>query len=636
MRDYSTQPPPVFPYEGDMLPPEEPRKRKRIKRRTPLGIIKLVLMHLIGWPIVLLTLVALLAEVGMLLLLAAEHGYTGRLYPNINIRGINVGNLTNESASATLENRYAEFLFNPVELRYLNQSWYPTAEDLGIELQFEAAVEDAATIGRTQSRMENSKTVAAVWEHGVEVPLHMEIDQKVMQNYLLQVARSVEKPPQNADMDLQGAEIVVTHEHMGVQVLIDETIEDITAAVQHMGSQRVTLRTRKITPMVRDTDIAPVIAEVRGLLEAPISLASTDGSCAQGCRWEWSVEDLARWIRLIRGVAPDGRPTISVQTDQTAIRNALVPIAEAVRKEGTLPRLNWNDGNLSIIQPGLPGRGLDVTLTQSYINVALSGGPRSLVLPLVDIPPPINETNLATVGIVKAIGTGVSSFSGSQNYRITNITAGARRIHGILISPGEEFSFNDSLGPVDASGGFVMGSAIVNNRTQQEWGGGLCQVSTTMFRAAFWAGLPITERHAHKFRITWYEELGEPPGFDAAIFTGADNVRFVNDTGGLILIQTWVDTNRQRLYITLYGTETNRQVEMNHTILKHIPKPTKSVTVKDPKLPAGTRKQTDWAQPGLSVEVYRYVSENGQLIRRDTFPTTFEAWPDVFVEGTGR
>ncbi|NJO82826.1 MAG: VanW family protein, partial [Blastochloris sp.] len=141
-------------------------------------------------------------------------------------------------------------------------------------------------------------------------------------------------------------------------------------------------------------------------------------------------------------------------------------------------------------------------------------------------------------------------------------------LHGILVAPGEEFSFNEHIGAINAANGFVEGYAIINNRTQLEWGGGICQDSTTMFRAAFWAGLPITERKGHSFYISWYDTYGygaygNGPGIDAAIYTGpgGQDFKFLNDTGNWLLIQTNVDEARTLAEISLYGTSDGRVVE---------------------------------------------------------------------------
>lgn len=606
---------------------------------TPLTIPRLArrqhrLGHFGEWLLVLLALLALLGAGGTIFLIVSERDFAGRIYPNISIRGLDLGNYGAGSARNLLEEQYASFLEHPVELVYAGQRWRPTAAQLGIRLDFERALDTALTAGRTGTRAENAQAVAAIWEQGLEIPLHAHIDQAVMQQYLLEIAHEVETAPRNADVALQGPNIIVTPEGMGTQVLIDETLLDITAALQDLEPRQINLRTRMLTPVIRDTDIAPVVAELEELLASPVMLTGTGGACAHTCTWTWTPEQFAAWIHLERTTDDAGNLNITPVIDQEGVRAALAPLAEMLYQEGTLPRLNWNDGNLQIIQAGIPGLGLNVPLAAEQISTAIISGERALELPIMGMAPPVNETNLNTLGITNLIGVGTSSFRASADYRITNIRAGANQMHGLLIPPGALFSFNDSLGPVDGSRGFVPGLAIVGNRTQKEWGGGLCQVSTTMYRAAFWAGLPIVERHEHSFRIPWYEELGEPPGLDAAIYTGALDLSFLNDTGGWLLIQSWVDLNRQQLSFALYGPPTNRTVTMSHAIIEYTARPTTPVYVNDPSLPRGYFRQTDYAQGGMTIEVYRLVYQGEQVLWQDTFTTTFKPWPNIYVRGT--
>lgn len=585
--------------------------------------------HSIEWLLVLLALAAMLLAGAAIVLLSGERGFFDRIYPNIAVRGEDLGGKDRNTAYEALIRRYGPFLSSPIELVYGERTWRPGADDLGLQLDFAGAIDQAQIIGRTGSRSENLRTIKAVWDSGVDLPLHATVDQTLIQRYLLQVARAVEQPPRNADLALAGSRIIVTAESWGTQVLIDETLQDITAALQRLEPVRIDLRTRRLEPTVRDSDIAPTVVRLQTILAAPLELRSSDGR-----RWQWTLDRIAGWLSL-RPTQQNGRPAMELQIDYTAIRNALVPIAAALKEEGALPRVAWNDGLLSIITPGTPGSGLDANRALGLIDAALGGGSRIIILPRKAIPPPVTEANLAGLGIVEPVGVGISSFARSEQYRITNIRAGARRMHGLLLPPGSSFSFNDNLGAVNAENGFVEGLAIVDNRTQKEWGGGLCQVSTTVFRAAFWGGLPITERHEHSFRIGWYEELGEPPGLDAAIFTGVQDLRFVNNTGGWLLMQSSVDLQRQRLTVALYGAPANRRVELDYRILERIPQPREPLYVDDPELPAGTVRKTDMARAGLKVEVYRLVREQGRIIARDTFATEFKPWPDIYVRGTG-
>jgi vancomycin resistance protein YoaR len=273
----------------------------------------------------------------------------------------------------------------------------------------------------------------------------------------------------------------------------------------------------------------------------------------------------------------------------------------------------------------------------------LSGAPAplSLELPVDELTPRITAANLGELGIRELVAEGQSSFSGSASYRVTNIQAGARRMDGVLIAPDEEFSFNDQLGEINAAQGFVEGYAIIGNRTQLEWGGGVCQVSTTVFRTAFWAGLPITERHAHAFYISWYDRFGlgaygDGQGMDAAIFTGVSDLRFVNDTGHWLLMQTVVDDAAQLLTVQLYGTRPDRQVLLEGPLISNeVRAPSEPVYIDDPQLPAGTLRQSDLARNGRDITIYRVIRQGDREVSRDTFFTRFRAWPNIFLRGTG-
>ena len=605
---------------SDLLPPRRRRSR------------------LFAWVVVLLVTLTTVALIAVIAILVAERELARRIYPNISVRGIPVGGLTLEEAQRTVEQTYSAFLYSPIELQYGERTWLPSPAELGVHLKLDEALAEAFALGRNATRADNLRHAAAVWQQGYDLPLHLEVDQTVLQRYLRQVASAVELPPQDASLSLVGPYVSVAPEVWGTQSLVDATLTDITAALQSLTRQPIGLRTRRLAPRLREATIAPVAAQLQRLLAAPVTLTGTTGACAQpqGCRWVLTPAQIASWLSVHRVTAANGEPTYSVNLDPTGIRSALVPIAAAVREEGTLPQVAWNGGKLRIIVPGQPGRGLDASQALTAISAALASAQRTLSLPLTPLPPPVTAANLAALGITTEVGRGVSSFARSEAYRITNIRAGARRMHGVLIPPGASFSFNTQLGAVNAANGFVPGLAIVANRTQKEWGGGLCQVSTTVFRAAFFAGLPITERHEHAFRIGWYEELGEPPGLDAAIFTPANDMRFTNDTGGWLLLESYVDTARQRLTVALYGAPTGRQVTYAHRVIKYTAAPTTPVYVNDPTKPSGYFRQSDTARGGMQVIVYRTITAAGQPSVHDSFFTEFHPWPNIYVRGTRR
>jgi vancomycin resistance protein YoaR len=232
---------------------------------------------------------------------------------------------------------------------------------------------------------------------------------------------------------------------------------------------------------------------------------------------------------------------------------------------------------------------------------------------------------------VELIGEGVTNFAGSTASRVQNIVVGTAQFDGLLIAPGETFSFNHYLGEVTAEQGYEESIIIWGNTTRADVGGGLCQVSSTAFRAAFWAGLPITERWAHAFRVRYYEP---PIGMDATIYSPTVDLKWVNDTGHYILIQTHVDQSNQTVSFRFYGTNPGRTVELEGPYEdNHVPHGA-AVYRDDPTLPKGETKQIEWAKDGLDVTVYRIIREDGVEVERDTFFSRFRPWQAVYLVGT--
>lgn len=581
--------------------------------------------------LVLLLLVGALAVAGSLV--ALDRRYAGKIYPNVSVRGVSVGELTPAMARAALERQFASFLAQPVTLTYGDQIWTPTLAELGVSLEIDRAVEQAYLAGRGHDPFTNLGEVFTVYRDGLELPLHLTVDQAVMQAYLLSRAVQVERPASDARIALDGALIAVTPAAAGEQVLIDETLRELTTALQSLVPQTVALRTRAVAPRLSDGAVQAAREELARLLAGPITIT------VEGARTPivWTLEDLARLVRVERQAGPAG-DRLAVTVDRARLRTKLADLAERTAIPGRLPRVDWNGGDLRIFKEGVPGQQIDVAQAEEALLAALAAPAtaRAVTLPLSQESLPVTAANLDQLGITELLAVGRSDFSGSAAYRVTNIQAGMRLLHGVLVPPGAEFSFNDTIGRIDASNGFVEGYAIVQNRTQLEWGGGICQDSTTMFRAAFWAGLPITERWGHSFYISWYDkygfgEYGNGPGMDATIFTGALDLKFLNDTGNWLLIQTLADPGQALAEVRIYGTSDGRKVSLiGPTITERIPAPTQPRYVPDPRRPRGSIRQSDKARGGMTIQFTRVIERDGQVIERRLFETKFKPWPNIY------
>ena len=583
-----------------------------------------LLLNLILWPIALV----MVGIAGGLYYL--DRGYEGKIYPNVSIQGISVGNMTPQEAEAALQARYAAFLKQPATLTFGDQVWKPTATDLGIHFDFSGAVDAAYNTGRNNGLIDNAQEVIAIWQNGYELPLHTSFDQNAIQRYVRNVSANLERKPINAGLSLNDDGVNTTPMQIGRQVLVDQTVQEITDKLSTFTPQTVAIRTRDLQPRLHDADVAAAKQKIEAMLQGPLTLN------VQKQQYTWSPEQIRYMLDIAEVPKDSDGDQISVDLNPYQVNRRIVKIGDDIGRGSVNPRVAWNGGNLRIIRPGKAGLRLDEDGTRQLILNSIGTSQRTLDLPVQEIQPQVNESNLNTLGIKELIAVGRSDFSGSAAYRINNIGVGMNILNGILLAPGEEFSFNKNVGSIDAKNGFVEGYAIIQNRTQLEFGGGICQDSTTMFRAAFWAGLPITERWGHSFYISWYdkyglEQYGNGPGLDATIFTGGPDLKFTNDTGHWLLIQTSSDPSTVTARVAIYGTKPNRTVSLTHRIYNRVPAPSTPKYLIDRSLPPGSRRQTDTARGGMTIDVYRTITENGVRKSPELFRTVFKAWPNIYL-----
>ena len=279
--------------------------------------------------------------------------------------------------------------------------------------------------------------------------------------------------------------------------------------------------------------------------------------------------------------------------------------------------------------PSIDGRRLDRSSLASGIVEGAKSGNRRVDIPIIGIP--AARTAVKDLGIENLIATGESFFFNSPSFRIHNIEVGARLLDGSLIRQGEEFSFNKYLGPIEYDRGFVDGLVIIEDSTVDAIGGGICQVSTTMFRAAFLAGLPVTERHKHLYRVRYYEHGNFPIGFDASIWQPALDLQFVNDTEGPIMIRTIFSRRWRSLKFEFWGRKSDRTVEISGHHLSDWEDPPPDEWVIDEELSEGTTEQTEWAVEGVFAVLERRVTSAAGAVSNSSFPSSFLPWPNRYV-----
>lgn len=332
---------------------------------------------------------------------------------------------------------------------------------------------------------------------------------------------------------------------------------------------------------------------------------------------------------------------LDVTLDEDYLEKFVGDIATAVDVDTVDATLKFDGQKVSQFTPAKDGQKLDEGLTKKLILEKISVGNISgegvivINLPVALTKARIANEEINSMGIVELIGKGVSYFAGSIPNRVYNVTLGSSRVNGTIVKPGESFSFNRAVGEVSGASGYKPAYVISSGRTVLDDGGGICQVSTTVFRAALNAGLPIVARTAHAYRVGYYEQHGYKAGLDATVWAPAVDLVFKNDTNHSILVQAVVDPLNVRLEVDIYGTGDGRRVELSEPVISNVKPAPEAKYQDDPTLPKGTVKQVDFAAGGATSVFTRKVSKGTQVIIDDVFKSNYRPWQAVYLVGTG-
>ncbi len=309
---------------------------------------------------------------------------------------------------------------------------------------------------------------------------------------------------------------------------------------------------------------------------------------------------------------------------QEFLTNEVEPQINQEMKEATLTIKGMR---ATEFKPSQAGRVLNVAGSVDAIKKQLIQTEHKVKL-AVELDEP--ESSLAStndLGINTLIARGVSDFTGSPTNRRHNIKTGAAKFDGVIFKPGETISFMKTLGPVDGKAGFLPELVIKKDKTTPEYGGGLCQVSTTAFRAALNGGRKIDARVNHSYRVAYYE----PAGTDATVYDPYPDFKFTNDTSGHMLIDTYIEGNK--LYFDYYGTDPEREVKIDGPYISNVTGYPEPIYIDTSTIPEGTTKQIEVAHKGADAVLYRKVMHDGKTVHNDTFKSHYIPWPAKFLKG---
>ncbi|MFA6184714.1 MAG: VanW family protein [Candidatus Shapirobacteria bacterium] len=326
------------------------------------------------------------------------------------------------------------------------------------------------------------------------------------------------------------------------------------------------------------------------------------------------------------------------QTDK--INKYIEKLNSTFKKEGTDAVFKMENNKVVEFIPAQNGITIKTDELSSQITESLNklinteDLSKEITIPVTIAEPKIKNSNTNDLGINELLGQGVSTFNHSSATRNINVKKGSSIVNNILVAPNTTFSFIKNLGEVSLKNGYANAYIIKEGKTLLDVGGGICQVSTTLFRAMLNSGLNITERQAHAYRVSYYEEDSKP-GFDATVFIPSPDLKFINDTGNYVLIRNIYDGDNKKLTYEIYGTNDGRKTEISNYKQWGAQSAPPDVYIDDPTLEVGKLIKTESKVPGLKTSFdWTVTKSDGTILHQKTFTSNFVPWAAVYRRGT--
>jgi vancomycin resistance protein YoaR len=552
----------------------------------------------------------------------------GKFYPGVNIAGIDLSGLTQDEARTALSQRVDAFQKQAITYVYQDRSWSFTAEQIGVTVDIDGAIATAWAHGRGDGL--TGRYQALLDQSSRSIPLTASVNSNTLDTALQTIATALNTEPVDATFGMDGTEITISPETTGRVLNTEQAHTDTLNTLNSLAPSTVMLRVMVKQAEVTAADLEPSRTEAALLVSHKVTVRHGD------TRWTIDRDALARAIVVPKDTV-SGRPYLDPGTMVIIVQH----IADELNTPATNAQIGWKDNAVYAISDSTPGLSVDVNaLAQAVIDAAAKETDRNVPVPASDVAPDIDSKNLDKLGIVTLMGEGASSFEGSSDARATNVQVAAEKVTQVVIPPGGSLSFLDAVGIISVDAGFVEGKIISGGWYVSDIGGGVCQVSTTVYRAALLAGLSFNEWHPHSMRVSFYELDGWPVGMDAAVFQPETpdagitlDLIINNPTDSWILLQ--MSTDGATLHADLYGANTNYQVQISDPVISDETTPGPPLEKDDPDLPKGERQQTQQAQNGLTVTMTRTVTLDGDVVSNDTFVSVYDPVSDAFLVGTG-
>lgn len=593
-----------------------------------------------------------LALIGAWSIIAVRAFYKDKIYPGVYVGSVNLSGQTKAEAKATLE-KEVEKLKSGVAFSWQDKKVVVSLSSISFDGSLayqlfspdvDKTVDEALARGRQDFFIKNLTEQATCWLSHCGVDLAVDYNKPKILELLKDQFGSFESPARDAQLVWDGGDSWrIEGEKFGQRFDYEAVFISFEATLKQVQNNSVRLILEEDAPKIFSAEVGDLTPSITAILDkAPLIIKfaappSPNGFGVASKSWVAQRGDIRAWLDLKIDYQKNSKQ-VSVDIDNELLKKYLDRhIAPSVAQSPLQAKFTMQDGRVSLFQSARDGQEIDVEATAEAIRQALKSEPvtdtasgrkvREAVLgvKVASSDTTINGTN--DLGIDEIIGTGTSTFSGSPVNRRHNIAVGAKAINGLLIKPGEEFSLVKALGEIDAKAGYRQELVIKQNKTIPEFGGGLCQIGTTLFRTVLDSGLPVTERRNHSYRVVYYE----PAGTDATIYDPWPDFKFINDTGNYILIQTRIEGDKA--IFEFWGKRDGRTVAPIKPKIYNITKPAPTKIVETLSLKPGVKKCTEGAHNGADAWFDYVVTYPNGEVKTKRFSSHYVPWQAVCLIG---
>ncbi len=562
--------------------------------------------------------------------LAYAYQYRDKVYRGIVAGDQNIGGLTKEQLEAKILSYKTNIEKNGLQIRSASKTYRLLTSDDStdstlardyIRFSMDNTADQALAIGRTGGMFADFKTQFLLLFTPKAVSLDVEYSEEFVDDALKDFFGDEQTPAVNSSIQISDdGTLSVSRERAGKIFPWKSIHQTIRNRLFSLSNEPVDIALVIDEPTVSQSDAQAQENSVHALLDRlPITLKNGEKS------WSITRDIIKKGLALQRS----GEGLIEFSLTPKSLDDLYNSVANSVEVAPLDAKFKIENGRVAEFQASRVGVSIDRDQTTVNIIAALNDEKKSeAALATKEQAPQYETTDANQIGITELVAVGKTNFAGSPVNRRHNIKTGAEKLNGLLIKPGETFSTITAVGPVDGKNGYKQELVIKGNRTVPEYGGGLCQIGTTLFRLVLNAGLPVVERRNHSYRVSYYEP---PVGMDATIYEPKPDFRFTNDFTTPLLLQTRVVGND--LIFEFYGTKDDRVSKTTTPRIYNLVKPGPKKVIETDTLAPGKTKCIEKAHTGSDAEFTYTVTYSDGQTKKTTFQSHYKPWQEVCLVG---